>query len=142
MVGPVLVGVNRFVLQAPAPNYNLIALEDLIGVTVILVSCLYMDQEFVTIGYYVNNEYSGYDSENPPTQIDISLLYRNILAENPKVTRNGIDWSGTGDPNAVLNLDEYDRDNAQYASIVLNEDSMDVDQMQYPIGGGHVPALM
>ncbi len=28
MVGPVLVGVNRFVLQAPAPNSAMIANED------------------------------------------------------------------------------------------------------------------
>jgi histone chaperone ASF1 len=59
MVGPVPVGVNRFVLQAPAPNPTSIKNEDLIGVTVVLVTCSFMDHEFVRIGYYVNNEYFG-----------------------------------------------------------------------------------
>jgi histone chaperone ASF1 len=56
LVGPVPVGINRFVLQASAPNHSLIANEDLIGVTVVLISCFYMSKEFVKIGYYVNND--------------------------------------------------------------------------------------
>ncbi len=56
MVGPVTVGVNRFVLQAPAPNHTIIPSQDLIGVTVILITCAYLDHIFVRIGYYVNNE--------------------------------------------------------------------------------------
>ena len=50
MVGPVPVGINQFVLQASAPDMNLIPDEDLIGVTVILVSCSYMDHPFLQVG--------------------------------------------------------------------------------------------
>ena len=57
LVGPVPVGVNKFVLQADAPDPSQMAQEDLLGVTVVLVTCSYKEREFVRVGYYVNNEY-------------------------------------------------------------------------------------
>lgn len=47
--------------------------EDLIGVTVILITCSYREQEFVRVGYYVNNEYAEpFDAEQgPPKPIDL-----------------------------------------------------------------------
>lgn len=95
MVGPIPIGINRFILQANSPNSLLIKNNDLIGVTVVLITCSYMDNKFVQIGYYVNNEYSEpYDNENLPNPVDIHKLYRNILADEPRVTRFAIDWSG------------------------------------------------
>ena len=58
MVGPVPVGINKFVLQADAPDPSQIPEDDIIGVTVILITCSYREQEFVRVGYYVNNEYT------------------------------------------------------------------------------------
>ena len=98
MVGPVPVGINRFVLQANAPNPAMISNQDLIGVTVILITCSFMDHKFVQIGYYVNNEYSEpFEPENPPNPVEISKLYRNILHDQTRVTRFAIDWTG-GNP--------------------------------------------
>jgi len=57
MVGPVPVGINKFVLQADPPNSTIIPDDCLLGVTVVLVTCSYRDCEFLRIGYYVNNEY-------------------------------------------------------------------------------------
>jgi len=95
MVGPVLVGVNRFVLTSNAPNHLAIPDGDLLGVTVILLSCSYLDNKFLQIGYYVNNDYSEqYDPENPPNPIEIQKVFRNILANEPRVTRYPIDWTG------------------------------------------------
>jgi histone chaperone ASF1 len=115
MVGPVVSGVHRFVFQGPAPDHARIQNSDLIGVTVILLTCMfdfsaftccsqayfhmcflgsYNDQEFVRIGYYVNNEYSiPFDPENPPNPVDVNHLYRNILADQPRVTRFAIHWT-------------------------------------------------
>jgi histone chaperone ASF1 len=57
-------------------------------VTVVLLSCLYNDKEFVRVGYYVNNEYTDEQlRENPPEQVLVDQLQRNILADKPKVTR-------------------------------------------------------
>ncbi|CAO3609566.1 unnamed protein product [Cunninghamella blakesleeana] len=93
MVGPIPVGINKFVFSANAPKIELLPQSDLLEVTVVLLSCLYRDKEFVRIGYYVNNEYADEAlRESPPTQVAIDKLQRNILAEKPKVTRYNIDW--------------------------------------------------
>ncbi|KAF9997841.1 Histone chaperone asf1 [Entomortierella chlamydospora] len=93
MVGPVPVGVNKFVFQADAPKPELIPHNDIVGVTVILITCSYQDREFVRIGYYVNNDYLEEElRENPPEQIAYEKLYRSILAEKPRVTRFPINW--------------------------------------------------
>ncbi|ORX94319.1 histone chaperone ASF1A-like protein [Basidiobolus meristosporus CBS 931.73] len=88
LVGPVPVGVNKFVFQAEPPKPELIPHEDILGVTVILLTCSYREREFVRVGYYVNNEYMDEElKENPPEKIEFDKLYRNILAEKPRVTR-------------------------------------------------------
>eukprot|EP00939_MAST-03C_sp_MAST-3C-sp1_P005541 g5541.t1 len=56
LVGPIPVGVNKFVFQANAPDVTKIPKRDLLGVTVVMVTCFYKNQEFIRIGYYVNNE--------------------------------------------------------------------------------------
>lgn len=127
MVGPVSIGINRFVLQANAPNPAIIANQDLIGVTVILITCSFMDNKFVQIGYYVNNEYTEpFEPENFPNPVDISKLYRNILADQPRVTRFAIDWSGetsgagnlmTGNNSAEANQAEDDEDVSELSLI-------------------------
>ncbi|KAL9558195.1 hypothetical protein MBANPS3_001015 [Mucor bainieri] len=94
MVGPVPVGVNKFIFAADAPKIELLPKADLLEVTVVLLSCLYNDKEFVRVGYYVNNEYTDEQlRENPPEQVLIDQLQRNILADKPKVTRYMIDWT-------------------------------------------------
>ncbi|KAI8995007.1 histone chaperone [Pilobolus umbonatus] len=94
MVGPIPVGVNKFIFSADAPKIELLPTKDLLEVTVVLLSCLYNDKEFVRVGYYVNNEYTEEElRENPPEQVHIDKLQRNILADRPKVTRYTIDWS-------------------------------------------------
>jgi histone chaperone ASF1 len=57
LVGPVPIGVNRFLFETPAPDPDKIPKKDLLGVTVCLISCLFKGKEFIRIGYYVNNEY-------------------------------------------------------------------------------------
>jgi histone chaperone ASF1 len=56
LVGPVQLGVNKFVFQAEAPNPDLIPPQNILDVTVVLLLGLYKDQEFIRVGYYVNNE--------------------------------------------------------------------------------------
>ncbi|KAL7005127.1 Histone chaperone asf1 [Cystobasidiomycetes sp. EMM_F5] len=80
---------------APAPEH--IPPTDLIGVTVILLSASYSNQEFVRIGYYVNTEYDTEelrsleesDRPNPPLY---EKLARNVLVDKPRVTRYNIAW--------------------------------------------------
>jgi len=129
MVGPVPQGVSKLVLTAEAPSTALILSKDLVGVTVVLITCSYREKEFVRIGYYVNNEYYHTNPlvapPPPPPQvagmevgtegavagpqpvgdeelaamlaegrtIDPANVYRNIMSEQPRVTRFQIDWT-------------------------------------------------
>ncbi|KAJ1509198.1 Histone chaperone asf1, partial [Coelomomyces lativittatus] len=87
-VGPVPIGINKFVLEAPPPNASLISEHDLLGVTAVLLHVSYMNCEFVRIGYLVNNEYGEEElKENPPSPPQIDRIYKSILADKPRVTR-------------------------------------------------------
>lgn len=61
--------------QADAPNTGLIPESDAVGVTVVLITCTYRGQEFIRIGYYVNNEYTDPElRENPPLKPDYTQV--------------------------------------------------------------------
>ncbi|KAG9350890.1 hypothetical protein JZ751_024779 [Albula glossodonta] len=93
LVGPVPAGRHMFVFQADSANPALIPDGDAVGVTVVLITCTYRTQEFIRVGYYVNNEYMDPElRENPPVKPDFTKLQRNILASNPRVTRFHINW--------------------------------------------------
>ncbi|KAK1248419.1 hypothetical protein MKX08_006639 [Trichoderma sp. CBMAI-0020] len=93
LVGPIPVGVNKFVFEAEAPNTTRIPDADVLGVTVILLTCAYDGREFVRVGYYVNNEYDSDElNAEPPAKPIIERVKRNVLAEKPRVTRFAIKW--------------------------------------------------
>jgi histone chaperone ASF1 len=71
-------------------------------VTVLLLTCSYLDQEFIRIGYYVNSEYSDEQlRETPPETVQIDKLTRSVLSEKPKVTRFAISWDKSKEDEAV-----------------------------------------
>ena len=73
-VGPVACGQYRFVFQADPPDFTKIPGDDIVGVTIILLTCSYRDQEFLRVGYYVNNEYADEAlRETPPPEPQIDL---------------------------------------------------------------------
>ncbi|KAH3906427.1 histone chaperone [Parastagonospora nodorum] len=93
LVGPLPIGVNKFVFRADPPDLSRIPNSEIIGVTVILLSCSYEDREFVRVGYYVNNEYTDEAlALEPPAKPVIDKVQRQILAEKPRVTRFAIKW--------------------------------------------------
>ncbi|XP_008800925.1 histone chaperone ASF1B-like [Phoenix dactylifera] len=93
LVGPVNVGNYRFVFQADPPDPMKICEEDIIGVTVLLLTCSYLGQEFIRVGYYVNNDYDDEQlREEPPPRVLIDRVQRNILADKPRVTKFPINF--------------------------------------------------
>ena len=89
-------GVNKFVFEADAPNTSNIPETDILGVTVILLTCAYDGREFVRVGYYVNNEYDSEElNADPPVKPLVDRVRRNVLAEKPRVTRFAIKWCVT-----------------------------------------------
>jgi histone chaperone ASF1 len=99
LVGPVPVGVNKFVLQADPPNPDSLPPTEILGVTVVLVTCSYKEREFVRVGYYVNNEYTVAlaEGQSPPAYpaLDMTAVQRQILADKPRVTKFPIPWGTT-----------------------------------------------
>ena len=84
-VGPVPEGRHKFVFQANPPNPEKIPEADLVGVTVVLLTCSYRGAEFIRIGYYVSNDYTEPDlKETNPSPPQWGKLQRNILATNPR----------------------------------------------------------
>jgi len=93
LVGPVQVGVNKFIFKTNPPDPSKIPKDEIIGVTVILVKCSYKDQEFVRIGFFVNNELpEGEETPETFTEQDYSRIARNILTSKPRVTSYAVSW--------------------------------------------------
>lgn len=93
LVGPIPVGVNKFIFEADSPDLKRIPTSEILGVTVILLTCSYDGREFVRVGYYVNNEYDSEElNSEPPAKPLIERVRRNVLAEKPRVTRFAIKW--------------------------------------------------
>ena len=80
-------------LQADPPDPSKIREEDIMGVTVLLLTCSYVGQEFIRVGYYVNNEYDDEQlKEEPPQKVLIDSVQRNILSDKPRVTKFPINF--------------------------------------------------
>ena len=113
-VGPVPQGVHKFLLESDAPDASKLPPANILGVTVVLVTCTYREQEFVRIGYYVNNEEAfsnaaasvqgeyctmqQQEEEEDPVMMlptNLSTITRTILADKPRVTRFPIEWDET-----------------------------------------------
>lgn len=93
LVGPVNVGTFRFIFETDPPDSSKIRDEDILGVTVLLLTCSYAGQEFLRIGYYVNNDYEDEQlREEPPQKVLIDRVQRNILADKPRVTKFPINF--------------------------------------------------
>merc|ERR1712034_113559 len=83
---------------------------DLLGATVVLISCSYHGQEFIRVGYFVHNDYEAEElRETPPETPDMSQpITRSIMAEEPRVTRFRINWVDGASESVPLENGEQD----------------------------------
>ena len=80
-------------LQVDPPDPSKIHEGDIIGVTILLLTCSYLGQEFVRVGYYVNNDYDDEQLRaEPPQKVLIDRVQRNILADKPRFTKFPINF--------------------------------------------------
>lgn len=92
-VGPVPHGSSKFMSEAMPPIVTLIPSELILGVSALLVTCAYDNQEFIRIGYYVSNEYDTEEMRaNPSVFPDVLRIVRDISADKPRITRYSINW--------------------------------------------------
>ncbi len=79
--------------KADPPDTAKIPADDAVGVTVVLITAAYREQEFVRVGYYVTNEYEDLElREIPPSEPQFQKLVRTIAANEPRVTKFKINW--------------------------------------------------
>lgn len=138
MVGPVPVGVNSFTFEAVAPDPRQIPTNDIVGVTVILLTASYKGKEFVRVGYYVNTEYDTPELRAlyPDTELVtdemikmrpdppiIPQLVRNVLAEKPRVTRFKITWDLPSQPEPEQPVAKEGEPVSLFAPIPLEQDA-------------------
>ncbi len=127
-MGPVQYGVMQFEIevtnlflvnkfkQSNPPNWSAIPQDEILGVTAIIISVSYKEQEFFRVGYYVYNTYSDQELiENPPEQPIIDRITRNILADKPRITRFAIRWGDEKDEESGINCEE-----TAFAASLLN----------------------
>jgi len=106
LVGPVPIGANRFILHVDSPDASKIPNDDLLGVTLLLISCLYKNQEFVRVGFFVNNEYEDPElQQNPSASPDFAKIARNVLFSKPRVTRFPIEWDSVEPTESMQTLE-------------------------------------
>jgi histone chaperone ASF1 len=87
-MGPLEYGVMQFDLESNPPDSSKIPKDDLLGITAIILTVSYHEEEFFRVGYYVYNNYLEPELlENPPEQILLEKVFRNILADKPRITR-------------------------------------------------------
>jgi histone chaperone ASF1 len=95
------------VFQADPPDTTRIPEQDALGVTIVLLTCSYKGQEFVRVGYFINNEYNDQEQkENPPAKPQFEKMSRNILASKPRVTRFKINWDDTSNTEDDQNVED------------------------------------
>lgn len=129
-VGPVPEGRHIFVFQADPPDVTRIPEQDAVGVTIVLLTCSYRGQEFVRVGYFINNEYSDPElKENPPAKPQFEKLTRNILASKPRVTRFKINWDDSPANGIAAASTSQPQGGTQ-----VNDDSMDHENLTCNIG--------
>ncbi|XP_026466792.1 histone chaperone asf1-like [Ctenocephalides felis] len=147
-VGPIPEGRHMFVFQADPPDVTRIPEKDAVGVTVVLLTCSYRNQEFIRVGYFINNDYNESEQElreTPPAIPQYDKIVRNILETQPRVTRFQINWddnstNGCENPNAFPESDVCDNitmdssttdDTLQMsASVGFNENSNSIAAME------------
>ncbi|KAG5480312.1 hypothetical protein LSCM4_06078 [Leishmania orientalis] len=92
-VGPLDKGVTEFTLECDAPQMELVPVEDVMGVTILLISFQYHGQEFLRVGYYTQVAYFDAQlNQNPPPLPQRELLGRFVAMPQPAVTVTPIEW--------------------------------------------------
>ncbi|GFR86116.1 histone chaperone asf1 [Elysia marginata] len=97
-----------FVFEADPPDVRKIPVDDIMGVTVVLLTCSYRSKEFIRVGYYVNNEYDDPElKENPPAEIQFQKLTRNILSSEVRETLSTLEDVKKWIPSILKDIEFY-----------------------------------
>jgi len=130
-VGPVTIGQNKFVFEGAAPDASLIDAKNMWGMTVIMLKGYYKDEEFASVGYFVNNTFTD-GRELPLNEDGLHILPAVIAPEDltrtivnePRVKERLIAWDSTADIYAVQGSSEDAKQMAMGDEDVLDLDAL------------------
>lgn len=92
-VGPLGEGLTEFFLDCDAPSPEEVPQDELVGVTVLIVSFQYKQQEFLRVSYYTQVAYfDPHLNEHPPMAVAKDALGRFVVMPQPAVTAIPITW--------------------------------------------------
>lgn len=92
-VGPLYQGLTEFELECDSPNPEEVPQDELVGLTILIISFQFRQQEFLRVAYYTQVAYLDPSlNENPPIPIKKELLGRFITMAQPVVTATPINW--------------------------------------------------
>ena len=80
------IGKFKVILKIQPPNYNNFKLEELMEVTVILLTVSYQKNELIRIGYYLNNEIVFEKEADQKNSFIKENILRKILSDKPRIT--------------------------------------------------------
>ncbi|OMJ73210.1 hypothetical protein SteCoe_28155 [Stentor coeruleus] len=96
LIGPLQYGAMRFIFEAPGPDISKIPVDEVVGITAVILTCSYKDHEFYRIGYYVNNQYTEPElMENLPSTPIPEKIQRSILEDRPRISKFPIEWTNS-----------------------------------------------
>jgi Histone chaperone involved in gene silencing len=88
----------------------------------LIISVSYHEQEFFRVGYYVYNTYTDPELiENPPEDVLVDKISRNILSDKPRITRFDIKWGDEKDEENLASTDVPSLDQSTGADFFTNE---------------------
>ncbi|KEG09709.1 anti-silencing protein ASF 1 [Trypanosoma grayi] len=92
-VGPLAMGATEFTMECDPPQVELVPPQDVLGVTILVISFQYRGQEFLRVGYYTQVAYfDAYLNQCPPQLPQGDLLGRFVAMPRPTVTVTPIAW--------------------------------------------------
>eukprot|EP00915_Cephaloidophora_sp_WS-2016_P003021 GHVH01004092.1.p1 GENE.GHVH01004092.1~~GHVH01004092.1.p1 ORF type:complete len:160 (+),score=23.05 GHVH01004092.1:120-599(+) len=97
-VGPIRRGPMRFKFCAQPPAFEKMDLDEVLGMSALLLTGIYNDEEFVRIGWYVQTFYIDPTVNLEPPAVPVwSSLKRCVLSDEPRLTKFGIRWDSPRD---------------------------------------------
>lgn len=92
-IGPLCKGLTEFELECDFPNPEEVPQDELVGLTILIISFQFKQQEFLRVAYYTQVAYLDVSlNEHPPIPIKKECLGRFITMPQPVVTATPINW--------------------------------------------------
>ena len=108
-------GEDKLFLTIDPPKKNLIpSLEDLLGMSALMISCSFKNNEFFRCSYYVRNDYMDNEEIINENNFDINKVFRCFYTVKPKIIVNDIDWDEMNDYRNFLDCSNENQNDINY----------------------------